>query len=192
MKNEIRGAVPAQAPPALHRKYFTGVTRSNCSENNHILLLEVPPSFTLAVSFGCVGMGRTPQTCPRWGGWINSLVQKGHVEAQSTQITSSSLPVISLLVKWFHFQSRRSQDFRGCPQWFAADGGQDFDGRQSTAYSCTSIYFVSGIFILYPFPFNVRLLKTIKWCRLFSQWELQIGLRQLCLIYIFQSGEEVD
>lgn len=33
-------------------------------------------------------------------------------------------------------------------------------------------------------------LKTIKWCRLFSQWELQIGSRQLCLIYIFQSGKK--
>lgn len=68
------------------------------------------------------------------------------------------------------------------------EDGTLMEGKaQSTA---TSIYFVSGIFILYPFPFNVRLLKTIKWCRLFSQSEREIGLRQLCLIYIFQSGKK--
>lgn len=46
-------AVPAQAPPALHRKCLTGVTRSNSSKNNNVLLLEVPPSFTLQWP-GCV------------------------------------------------------------------------------------------------------------------------------------------
>lgn len=61
--------------------------------------------------------------------------------------------------------------------------------RRSTAYS-HKYYFISGIFILCPFTFYVRFLKTIKWCRLFSQWELQIGLRQLCLIYIFQSEKK--
>lgn len=105
-----QGAVPAQAPPALHRKCFTGVNSSNCSGNNHILLLEVPPSFTLAVSLGCSCVGMTGQDTPDLppGGEIElipakPLVQKGHLAAQSTQISSSSLPVIS--VWWNDFIS---------------------------------------------------------------------------------------
>lgn len=78
--------VAAQAHPALHRKCLTGVTRSNSSGNNHnnhnnnILLLEVPPSFTLQWA-GCGFFPWTwlcgddwaghPRRAPRWGGLIN-------------------------------------------------------------------------------------------------------------------------
>lgn len=97
---------------------------------------------------------------------------------------------LSWWVAWFHFQSlegvRISGDAHKGLQLTEDRALMEGKAQQTT----TSIYFVSGIFILYPFPFNARLLKTIKWCRLFSQWELQIGLRQLCLIYIFQSGKK--
>lgn len=49
-------AVPAQAPPALHRKCLTGVTRSNSSGSNHILVLEVPPAWVFSLGCGCVEM----------------------------------------------------------------------------------------------------------------------------------------
>lgn len=91
---------------------------------------------------------------------------------------------------------RGNLHFRDCPERLLPDqrwvcrGRQERKALSTTQHKATGIYFVSGIFILYPFTFSLRLLKNIKWCRLFSQCELQIGSRQLCLIYIFQSGKK--
>lgn len=85
---------------------------------------------------------------------------------------------------------RRTLGFRGCPERFQLlDAKQESNAHAVAQQTATNVYFILGIFILYPCTFYTSLLKTIKWCRLFSQWEQQIGLRQLCLICIFQSGK---
>lgn len=113
-------AVPAQAPPALHRKCLTGVTRSASSGNNHILLLEIAPSFTFP------GCGCFPWMCgDDWAGHPRPA-PGGEVElipACLKRTCGSTAHPNQLFFPSSHFYlaemisfpvSRRSQDFRGC------------------------------------------------------------------------------